>query len=123
MKAESETEAGLRARFIPLPWWMAQAETGAQRGIRQLPFGDLEGLVAKGCLHSMLLMWSVSWSDRQPDSVCLHLPKRLVLSFPIHFSYLISAEGQDRNETPLIIAARVLGTPGNVQANPFTFSL
>lgn len=112
---------------------MAQAETGAPRGIRQLPFGDLEGLVAKGCLHSMLLMWSVSWSDRQPDTEVGALvsasisPKGLCCHPQLIFSYLVSAEERDRirqlTETPLIIAAQVLGTPENVQANPFTFRL
>lgn len=82
----------------------------------QLPFGDVEGLVAKDCLHSRLLMQSVSWSDRQLETAVGALvsasisPKGLCCHSQFILSYLVSAEGQDgirQLAESLIIASQV----------------
>lgn len=72
--------------------------------------------MAKGCLHSMLLMWSASWSDRQPDKEVGALvsasipPKGSCCHSQFILACLVSAEGQDGirqlAEAPLIIAAQ-----------------
>lgn len=75
--------------------------------------------MARGCLHSTLLMQLVSWSDRQPDIEVGALvsasiaPKGSCCHSHFILAYMVSTEGQDGirqlAEAPLIITAQVFG--------------